>query len=731
MTPATATQRPELLAPAGGREALKAALLAGADAVYLGGPAFGARATAENFDAEGLAWARRVTRRLGRRMYVTVNTLIFDPEWPALEAYLDLLEEVQPDALIVQDLGLLSTLARRGSRIRRHLSTQAAWDGAGGADLLAELGVVRVILPRETPLTVVERVVRDGPFRVEVFVHGSHCYSVSGRCWWSVALGPRSGNRGTCAQPCRRLYADAEGQAEAQFSPRDLRLVARLEGLARAGVAALKIEGRLKGASSVGKVVSAYRAVLDGRATAEGASEGLDAAFTREWCEGFVDGEPGTWRTTVTVGGMGQRVGTIHRPPGRDGRALVAADRPIRPGDGLAWSEGAERRGDRVTHVQPAGAGQVALRFRGEGPRAAGAVLYRTDDEADGAAGPAWDPAWEDREVTLRFAGRVGEPLRCRFEAERAQGEVASGDRLDRAQAEGLEAILADRFGRLNEAGATARVDVSALGTGLFLRPSALKALRRALVAALVEAAVPPRELRLPPPGPVAAPLLPGAPPWALRAYQAEAVEALAGLAPPLGFVIPLAAASLASRLRGSVGYALPPVFGPDGLERLARELATIPPAELLCPSWEAFALARRAPQHRYRLDWTFNVANARAAAVLAGQGLAATGCPEVPAPVPGTRAVWAVNPLVSLSRFPPEPGAPAVVTNDHGDRFHRVRLGEAWALFLERWPTEPPPLAAEVQVDVFLPPGAPLARLHELLTRLGPVPASRGVSRS
>jgi hypothetical protein len=89
------------------------------------------------------------------------------------------------------------------------------------------------------------------------------------------------------------------------------------------------------------------------------------------------------------------------------------------------------------------------------------------------------------------------------------------------------------------------------------------------------------------------------------------------------------------------------------------------------------------------------------------------------------------VNPLVSLSRFPPEPGAPAVVTNDHGDRFHRVRLGEAWALFLERWPTEPPPLAAEVQVDVFLPPGAPLARLHELLTRLGPVPASRGVSRS
>lgn len=156
-----AAHRTELLAPAGDRASLQAALLAGADAVYLGGTRFNARAGAHNFDEEGLRWARRVTRRLGKRLYLTFNTVLFEHEWAAVEADLDFLETLEPDAIIVQDLGLLETLRRRGSRIPRHVSTQAAWDGAGGADLLCELGVSRVILPRETHADDLARLIEE------------------------------------------------------------------------------------------------------------------------------------------------------------------------------------------------------------------------------------------------------------------------------------------------------------------------------------------------------------------------------------------------------------------------------------------------------------------------------------------------------------------------------------------------------------------------------------------
>ncbi|MDD3149129.1 MAG: U32 family peptidase, partial [Candidatus Riflebacteria bacterium] len=199
-------QRPkiELLAPAGSQACLKAACLAGADAVYLAGKRFGARAFAANFDEKGLRWARRVTRALGRKMYVTLNTIVFEHEWKLLDEALSFYESLQPDALIIQDIGVAVELRHRGSKIPLHLSTQAAWFGQGGVEELKELGITRVILPREVGAAELQQLVDSVPFELEIFVHGAMCYSISGRCFWSIALGTRSGNRGTCAQPCRR-----------------------------------------------------------------------------------------------------------------------------------------------------------------------------------------------------------------------------------------------------------------------------------------------------------------------------------------------------------------------------------------------------------------------------------------------------------------------------------------------------------------------------------------------
>ena len=159
----------ELLAPAGSVSGLKAALTGGADAVYLAGKRFGARAFAANFDEQSLKWARRVTRSLRKKLYITLNTIVFENEQKLLKETLDFYEILQPDALIVQDLGIAAELRRRKSKIPIHLSTQGTWFGQGGIKQLKELGITRVILPRETTAQEIEHIVKTSPFEIEVF----------------------------------------------------------------------------------------------------------------------------------------------------------------------------------------------------------------------------------------------------------------------------------------------------------------------------------------------------------------------------------------------------------------------------------------------------------------------------------------------------------------------------------------------------------------------------------
>ena len=718
-------KRPEILAPAGDMDALRAALLAGADAVYLGGRRFGARAFAGNFDRDALRRARRATQRLGRRLHVTLNTIVFDREWPSFEAELDFLEELGPDAVIVQDLGVLATLARRGSVLERHLSTQAAWDGSGGGDVLRELGVARVVLPRETPLDDVATIVRDSPFEVETFVHGAHCYSVSGRCWWSVALGPRSGNRGTCAQPCRRSYRRAAGPSEPLFSTKDLRLVHRLRELADAGVASFKIEGRMKGAAYVAAVVRAYRAALDTGGADDRADEALDAVFARESCEGFVDGSPARWRTSGVVGARGVSVGVVAGRPDERGRVAVDLTTSVCAGDGLAWGEGDRRGGDRVTWVSEPGAGRRTVRLRRGPAPPRGVTLYRTD--AARAASPldGWISAWERPSVTLRFAGAEGAPLTCAFDdGEGRRGSVASTVPLAASAADRLAGVLAERFGALEGDRWAATPDLSTLPGGLFLPPSELRALRRALVARLDESVAAPSDSARPDElpagdgpqedeglGGAAAPGTTSGPRPALRIrlWQADAAADLAHLRPGGGWILPAEGEpAAAGGLVGPIGWWLPPLSGPASLARLQALVRKLPPGDVLCSSWEAFALAPREPERRFVLDWTFNVVNERALSLVRARGLDAVAGPEAPASFLATARVVRANPLVSLSRFAARPvSSTAELAGEKGDRYRLVPVADgAWGLFLLRPPGDLPAGASAVQIDVFLPDG-------------------------
>lgn len=250
----------ELLAPAGEMASFHAALKNGADAVYLGARAFGARSSA-GFDDDALGTAIRTAHLYGKRVYVAVNTLIKQHELAEVAQLIGRLDQLEADALIVQDLGLLHFIRERYPHFPIHASTQMSIHNASGAQLLLGEGVQRVVLARECSLDTIKQVAATG-IETEVFVHGALCISVSGQCLLSSQIGGRSGNRGRCAQPCRMQYT-YRGKQGAWLSPRDIAQIEHIPDLAAAGVHSLKIEGRLKRPEYVAVVTKAYRQALD------------------------------------------------------------------------------------------------------------------------------------------------------------------------------------------------------------------------------------------------------------------------------------------------------------------------------------------------------------------------------------------------------------------------------------------------------------------------------------
>ena len=281
---------PELLAPAGSPEALEAALLAGADAVYLGGAQFNARINAHNFDTGELREAVTLAHRLGGRAYLTLNTLLWDRELPLAVTAAYEAASAGVDALIIADMGASALIRQALPELPLHASTQMSGHNARFGEVLAPFGFSRFVIARETALADLAAAVRNNPLEVEVFVHGALCVSHSGQCLFSSVVGGRSGNRGECAQPCRLPYAcGVKGGKEGYpLSLKDLTLASHVPALMDAGVASLKIEGRMKSAGYVSGVVAVWRRLLDeGRGATEEEIAHLAALFSRD---GFTDG---------------------------------------------------------------------------------------------------------------------------------------------------------------------------------------------------------------------------------------------------------------------------------------------------------------------------------------------------------------------------------------------------------------------------------------------------------
>ena len=269
----------ELVAPAGSPDALDAAIGEGADAVYLGLENFNSRMDSANFSFAQCEGALRALRRKGKKLYVTVNTVFEQREADRMYQLLQYLAGLGPDALIVQDFGVIAMIRSCFPSLKMHASTRMNIADTRGVNALSKFGISRAALARELSLDDLKAIRAETNMELEVFVHGSLCISASGICLFSSFLGGKSANRGLCTHACRRLYkrddpynSSGEGTAPASgcyFSPCDLQLLQRVPDLAAAGINALKIEGRAKSAGYVGVVVSAYRLVVDALASGD------------------------------------------------------------------------------------------------------------------------------------------------------------------------------------------------------------------------------------------------------------------------------------------------------------------------------------------------------------------------------------------------------------------------------------------------------------------------------
>jgi len=292
-------QELELLAPAGSWDSLQAAVRSGANAVYLGGNLFSARAAAKNFDNDTLKEAVIYCHGRGVKVYLAINTLLLNHE---LQQALDFAEyacSLPVDAIIIQDPGLLYLLQKAAPHLPLHASTQMSIHAPEGVKLLAEQGIARVVLSRELSLPEIKEISdtlkRSGLAHMELehFVHGALCMSVSGQCYFSSLLGSRSGNRGQCAQTCRLPFS-VQGGTGHDLSLKDLSVIDRISELAEAGVTSFKIEGRMKRPEYIAAATTAGRLALDHQTIPKNLIENLGAVFSRSgFTSGYLDGKLG------------------------------------------------------------------------------------------------------------------------------------------------------------------------------------------------------------------------------------------------------------------------------------------------------------------------------------------------------------------------------------------------------------------------------------------------------
>lgn len=336
----------ELLAPAGSIEALKAAVESGADAVYLSGQMFGARAYANNFDEQGLKEAIEFAHLRNVKIHVTVNTLVDNAEIPELVEYLRYLYEVGADAILVQDFGVAKIAHEIVPDLPMHASTQMTVNNLAGVLALQELGFSRVVLSREVTLKDIRHICRNCNVEIEVFAHGALCVCYSGQCLMSSMIGGRSGNRGRCAQPCRLPYSlvDKNGQnvlkdaGQYLLSPRDMNTIELIPDLIEAGVASLKLEGRMKKPEYVAVVVNSYRQKIDAfyqkTDLVEDVQKNLSQIFNRDFTTAYLEKKQGKFMMSdKRPNNRGRLIGRVVRYDDKSRRAIIKLTEDIAIGD--------------------------------------------------------------------------------------------------------------------------------------------------------------------------------------------------------------------------------------------------------------------------------------------------------------------------------------------------------------------------------------------------------------
>jgi putative protease len=522
-------KRPEILAPAGTEDAFAAALESGADAVYLGlSEGFNARARSTDFDLATLPTLVARAHAANVKLYLTLNTLIFESELPELERLVRGAIDSGVDALIVQDPATALLARSLSSKLRIHASTQMTISSVEGAAFALTLGVDRVVLPRELSTVEIAKFTQSSPLEAEVFVHGALCMSWSGQCLTSEAFSERSANRGQCSQACRMPYdAIIDGQKRELgdlrylLSPEDLAGHEALPELMQAGVSSLKIEGRYKGPAYVTTAVDSWRnwrdALMRGvtdedRARLSRDLERTQLTFSRGASLGFLHGENHqTLVVATTPKHRGLAAGAVQAVHGRSVTVALAAEHELReilrPGIGVKFELMGRSAKEHDPENAPGGSvfgvrwsrnDTVELSFGNPGPELS---RVRAGDRVRVTADPAINREVERRiaqpvtgriAVTLRVSGRAGEALRVRASAlagERSMavdGQTQSVLEAARSGAGLNQALLAEKLGAF---GGTPfclhTVDNSELEPGLYVSVSELKQLRRDLVSQL------------------------------------------------------------------------------------------------------------------------------------------------------------------------------------------------------------------------------------------------------
>jgi len=301
LTKITNKDKVELLSPAGNMECLKAAINAGCDAVYLGGSAFGARAFSKNFSNDEIITAINYAHLYGVKVYVTMNTLVYENETEDFLNYVEFLHKHNVDAIILQDFGMFDLVRKTFPNLELHASTQKHIHNQDGTKLMEKLGMKRVVLARETSIDEIKKIKENSNIDLEIFIHGALCISYSGQCLMSSLIGGRSGNRGTCAGSCRLKYDIINAQGKKlndgayPLSTKDLNTLKHLEDLIKVGVKSLKIEGRMKSKEYVYMATSIYRQAIDsyyqtGKISFNEANLlKLKKIFNRQYTKGFLN----------------------------------------------------------------------------------------------------------------------------------------------------------------------------------------------------------------------------------------------------------------------------------------------------------------------------------------------------------------------------------------------------------------------------------------------------------